>query len=79
MLRATPCKALQKGIDLCALDSSVHSLGIYITLPYVAYNVATIDGISYIAFPVMRLFIDNIKLYYSQPNLKFSLICKFTA
>jgi len=59
-----PCKALQKGINLCALYSSVHSLGIYIILPYVAYNVATIDSISHLAFAVMRLFIDNIKLYY---------------
>ena len=54
-----PCKALQKGIDLRALYSSIHSLGIYITLPYVACNVATLDGISHLAFPVTRLFIDG--------------------
>ena len=53
-----PCKALLKGIDSRGLYSSVHGLGIYITLSYVACNIATCDATSHLAIPVTRLFID---------------------
>ena len=72
-----PCKVLQKGIDSRALYSSVHGLGIYITLPYVACNVATFDGISHLAFPVTRLFIDGISPPLLVGHHHFVTACHF--